>query len=189
MPTLFNRVPQPSVMPRKLFRRLIPVKLNPKPNSLASRWFGPILNDPHLLHLNRHSVSTAFFIGLFCACLPVPGQTFVVTALALVFRCNLPLSLVLIWVSNPLTIPPMILGLHKLGQWMLGHDAAASAIHFNWQWLSENLDDVYLPMLLAGITCGLIFGGIGYLTVRILWRWKVIKSWEARKQKRLQRPS
>ncbi|MBL4782291.1 MAG: DUF2062 domain-containing protein [Porticoccaceae bacterium] len=176
-------------MPRKLFRRLIPVQLNPKPNSLASRWFGPILNDPHLLHLNRHSVSIAFFIGLFCAFLPIPGQTFVVTALALVLRCNLPISVVLIWVSNPLTIPPMILGLHQLGQWMLGHDGAAATIQFNWQWISENFDNVYLPMLLAGVICGLIIGGIGYFAVRILWRWKVIKSWEARKQKRLQRPS
>ena len=187
MPTFFNRVPQSSVMPRKLFRRLIPVKLNPKPNSLVARWFGPILNDPHLLHLNRHSVSTAFFIGLFCAFLPVPGQTFVVTALALVFRCNLPIAVVLIWISNPLTIPPMILGLHKLGQRMIGHDATASATQLNWQWLSDNFDNIYLPLLLAGATCGLIIGGIGYLTVRILWRWKVIKSWEERKRKRLLR--
>ena len=176
-------------MPRKLFRRLIPVQLNPKPDSLAARWFGPILNDPHLLHLNRHSVSIAFFIGLFCAFLPLPGQTLIVTAMALVFRCNLPLSMMLIWVSNPLTIPPLIIGLHTLGQWMLGNDAASSAIQFNWQWLSENLDSVYLPMLLAGVTCGLIIGATAYFAVRILWRWKVIKSWEERKKKRLQAPS
>ncbi len=70
---------------------------------------------------------------------------------------------------------------------MIGNEAATSASHLNWQWISENFDNIYLPMLLAGVTCGLVIGGIGYLTVRILWRWKVVKSWEERKQKRLKR--
>ena len=83
----------------------------------------------------------------------------------------------------------MLIGLNELGQWMLGNDTTQAAIQLNWQWLSENLPTVYLPMLLAGVCCGLIFGGVAYFIVRILWRWKVIKNWEARKQKRLQSPS
>ena len=169
-------------MPKKLFRRLIPT--SPDGNPVLARWFGPIVNDPHLLHLNRHSVSTAFFIGIFCAFLPIPGQIFVVTGLALIFRCNLPISMLLIWISNPLTIPPLLIALYQLGQWMLGAPPSITTFEFNWTWLSENFSNIYLPTLLAGLSCGFVFGSISYFSVRMLWRWKVIREWEARKQRR-----
>ncbi len=155
-------------------------------NPLIARWFGPIINDPHLLHLNRHSVSTAFFIGVFTAFLPIPGQIFVATGLALFFHCNLPIALLLIWISNPLTIPPLLIALYQLGQWILGAPPSITAFQFNWTWISENFTSFYLPTLLAGIICGLIFGGISFLSLRVLWRWKVINEWSARKRRRKQ---
>lgn len=111
----------------------------------------------------------------------------IVTGLALVFRCNLPISILLIWISNPVTIPPMVIALYKLGEWMLGNDPSTTAFVFTWEWLNANLSTVYWPILLAGLSCGLIFGMLGYFTVRILWRWKVVSNWETRKRKRLQK--
>ncbi|HBD12270.1 MAG TPA: DUF2062 domain-containing protein, partial [Porticoccaceae bacterium] len=31
---------------------------------------------------------------------------------------------------------------------------------------------------------GLVAGLTGYITIRYLWRWKVVKNWEIRKKKR-----
>ena len=60
-------------MARKLFRRYLPsaakVKDNPSLHFLVD-----LLHDPNLFHLNRHSVSVAFFVGIFIAFIPIPGQ-------------------------------------------------------------------------------------------------------------------
>ena len=63
-----------------------------------------LLLEPELWHLHRRSVGGAFFIGLFCAFMPVPSQMVLAALLALVARCNLPIAVGLVWVTNPLTI-------------------------------------------------------------------------------------
>lgn len=173
-------------MPRRLFRRLMPAQRDH--NSLVARCLGPLINDPHLFHLNRHSVSGAFLVGLFCAFLPVPGQAVIAAVLALTFHYNLPISILLIWISNPITIPPLTLALYKLGQWMLGRDPALTSIEWSINWMANNLHNFYLPVLLAGICVGLATGLLGYIFVRLLWRWQVIRNWEARKRRRVQNP-
>lgn len=177
-------------MPRKTIRRWLPflAKLGIRNNDRSrTGWMAAIVNDPNLLHLNRDSVSGAFFIGLFCAFLPIPGQIVLASLLAFLFRCNLPISLLLIWLSNPLTIPPLTILLYKFGQFLLGREEAALAFQFTWTWFAEHGPAVYLPIALAGVICGLVVGTLGYITIRLLWRWKVVKNWQARKELRAAR--
>ena len=178
-------------MPRKLIRRWLPTlvtigrdKANGKKHS---GWLGSILDDPYLLHLNRHSVSSAVFIGLFCACMPIPGQAILASLMALWLRGNLPISVILIWISNPITIPPIVILLYQFGQLILGNEATVIAFEFTWAWFSEQGPAVYLPVVVGGIVAGLLAGGLGYMAVQLLWRWKVINNWHARKERRLQR--
>lgn len=173
-------------MPRKLIRRWLPAPGKPDPDK-PKTWLGTILDDPYLLHLNRHSVSGAFFIGLFCAFLPIPGQTVLASLMALWLRCNLPISILLIWVSNPITAPPMMILLYKFGQLILGNEPALLAFEFTWSWFIEQGPSVYLPIALGGLIAGLIFGGLGYVSIQLLWRWKVVNNWRARRAKRLHR--
>ena len=101
-------------MARKLLKRLMP-----DPESIRKRpglkFLGKLLHDPNLFHLNRHSVSVAAFVGVFTSFLPLPGQMLIAAGLALLARCNLPLSIVLVWISNPLTILPIFATTTKLG--------------------------------------------------------------------------
>ena len=172
-------------MPRKTIRRWLPTP-SKTPDTKVRRWLGPLLDDPNLLHLNRHSVSGAFFIGLFCAFLPIPGQVILASLMAFWLRCNLPISVILIWVSNPVTIPPMMILLYKFGQFILGNDTAILAFEFTWAWFAEQGIAVYLPIALGGVIAGLVVGTLGYFSVQFLWRWKVINNWEARKERRRQ---
>ena len=84
-------------MPRKTIRRVLPdfAKVLKHP-SLG--WAQPLVRDPNLLHLNRESVSLAFFIGIFSAFMPLPGQTFFAVALAFWWHANLPISIITVWI-------------------------------------------------------------------------------------------
>ncbi len=71
-------------MARNSLKRFFPSPEKIK-NHPALRAFEHMLHDPNLFHLNRHSVSVAFFWGLLIAILPVPGQMPLAALAALVF--------------------------------------------------------------------------------------------------------
>ncbi len=173
-------------MPRKLIRRWLPSSSTVSDHKTL-RWMGPILHDPNLFHLNRDSVSKAFLVGLFCAFLPLPGHMLIVTLLALWLRCNLPISLALVWISNPLTIPPLTVASYWIGQWVLGATPVAINFQFTWQWFLDQGQHILLPVVIGSVLSGTVLGTLAYWAVRVLWRWKIISDWQQRKLRRQSR--
>jgi uncharacterized protein (DUF2062 family) len=171
-------------MPRKTIRRILPdfAKVLKHP---SLRWTEPLVRDPNLLHINRESVSLAVFIGIFAAFIPLPGQTFIAAALAFWWHANLPISVLTIWISNPLTIGPMFYLTHRLGSFLLGSDPIDFTVSLTWQWFSNIGAQILLPLLTGSLLCGLVLASCGYFAINYLWRWKVIRNWEKRKDKRL----
>jgi len=170
-------------MARKLIRRFIPSAAAIK-NLSALGFLGKLLHDPHLFHLNRHSVSVAFFVGIFTAFIPLPGQMPIAALLALLFRCNLPLSVILVWISNPLTMAPMFFITYQLGRWMLEVPPVSVSLEFSWHWLTHEFGLIWRPLLAGSLLTGLVFGGLGYLVMQVFWRWTVIKNWRRRQRRR-----
>lgn len=170
-------------MPKKLIHRLLP-DIGRVLEQPSLRWVRSIAKDPNLLHINRQSVSLAVAIGVFCAFIPLPGQTFIAIFLCYQLRANLALGVLFIWISNPLTLPPMFYLTYQLGSFLLGSDPVAFTVQLNWQWFKSLGADILLPLSLGSLLCGIFFAVISYFTVLFLWRWKVIKNWEQRQQKR-----
>lgn len=188
-------------MPKAFFRRIMP-----DPDQIKSMkglgFLGRRLADPNIWHLNRHSASWATFWGLFCACLPMPMQMVPGALGAVLFRINLPLVIVMVWISNPLTMVPMLYVGYLIGSWMLNLPAVRpseigqlleqSTQHMlSWFGLAErvaNPDRVefhLMPLLLGNVVLGLITGLVGFLVVRVLWRRHAIRQWERRRARRL----
>ena len=165
-------------MPRKIIRRWMP-----DPHKIANhkglRWLGPLIDDPNLFHLTRHSVSLAFLVGVFMAFIPLPGQMLVAALLALWLRCNLPISVALVWITNPITIPPMFYGTYLIGTLLMGVEPVQFTIEMDWHWLK-----IWKPLVIGSLSCGVVFGTASYFAVRLFWRWHVVYNWEKRKQAR-----
>jgi uncharacterized protein (DUF2062 family) len=104
-----------------------------------------------------------------------------VIAMCFWLGANLPLAMVIIWMSNPLTIPPMFYLTYKLGSYILGTTLGDFSVTLSWEWFSQLGSEILLPLFVGSILAGTVLASIGYFFVLFLWRWKVIKDWEHRK--------
>ena len=171
-------------MPKKFIKRFMPDHEKIRQHPQLNKLFGTLLHDPNLLHLNRRSVSGAFFIGLFMAFVPMPFQMLPAAALAIYFRTNLPLSVGLVWVSNPITIPPLFYFCYKVGAWILGTPVKAIEFTLSTDWLMSELAAIWEPFLLGCFvvaTSSSLLGGFG---IRLLWRLNVVHQMQLRKERR-----
>jgi len=170
-------------MPRRIIKRYLPDHDKIR-NHKHLKLLRPLLQDPNLLHLNRRSVSGGFAVGLFMAWVPVPFQMFLAAFAAIIIRVNLPISVALVWVTNPITMPPMFYFAYKIGAWTLGLPPRHVHFELTWGWLSESLGAIWEPFLLGCLITGVVSSLLGYLIVNRMWRAHVIQSWKARKEKR-----
>lgn len=144
------------------------------------RILGEVVFEENLWHTNRHSVSYAALVGIFCCFLPIPFQMFPCTLLCIWLRCNIPIAVLLVWISNPITIPPMFYLTYRLGTWVLGEPVYVEEISLSWDWLSEQISLVWQPLVLGSLLTGITLGVIAFLSVRIYWRWRISRYWKSR---------
>ncbi len=142
------------------------------------RFLGEMIFEPNLWHFNRHSVSNAALIGLFCCFLPIPFQMIPCVLLCVLARCNVPLAIALVWTSNPVTMPPMMYFAYKVGAALLGQSSQIVSIDLSLEWLSAQLAVVWQPLLLGSLVCGIASGIVGFIVVRLYWRWRVSRHWK-----------
>ncbi len=145
--------------------------------------FGSILHSPNLWHLNRRCVARAAFIGLFACFLPIPFQMILAAALAIFFEANLPISVVLVWISNPFTMPPIFYFAYKVGALILQRPALAIPDDITKTWLIEVLMKAWLPLYLGAFVSGIVAGALGYWLTRLAWRCWVARQLEKRKRR------
>lgn len=166
-------------MPRKIFKKYLPDHKKIK-GKRYMKVFGNLIHDPGLWHINRYSASGAFAVGLFCSFLPIPFQMVVAAGLAIYFRVNLPLSVVLSWTTNPVTMVPMFYFAYKTGAWILGVPPNDFSFELSFAWLQSELIHIWKPFLLGCLICGGTLSFIGYHTINLFWRYHVARAWRAR---------
>lgn len=173
-------------MPRKIMRRLMPNLARFKGTWVESV-LGNLLHDPYLLHLNRRSVSLAFLIGLFWAFTPIPWQMLPAAVCAWFLRANLPISMGLVWISNPFTIPPIFWASYWIGAWLLDLPPMESNPDINLEWIRQKFEQIWAPVLVGSLTLSLTTSVLGYVAVRAWWISSVRATWSARRAKRAAR--
>ena len=134
------------------------------------QFFGTLLHDPNLWHLNRRSVSGAFAVGLFVSMIPVPFQMVVAAAFAIITRVNLPIASALVWITNPFTIGPVFYFAYKVGTWILHVEPRGFNFELSYEWLMAELGAIWAPFLFGCLIVGLTLAITGYITIRLIWR-------------------
>jgi len=170
-------------MPRRFIKKHLPDH-NALRKHKHLRMLGPLLSDPNLLQLNRRSVSGAVFVGLFLAWVPVPFQMLLAALAALAVRVNLPIAVAMVWLSNPITMPPLFYFAYRVGAWMLDLPPMGFQFELSFEWLGKSLGMIWQPFLLGCFIVGIACSLIGGYSVQLLWRWKVKQSWKERKLRR-----
>ena len=169
---------------RTLLRKVVPGAREWRAPSSLRRVFGRMLLGADLWHLNRGSVAWAVSIGLFMAWVPAPFQMLLAAGVAILIRCNLPVAVALVWISNPVTVAPLFFAAQKLGAWMLDVPPGDFRIELSLRWLLDELGKVWEPFLLGCFVMGLGSAILGQVAVRLLWRAHVMASWRDRRIRR-----
>ena len=150
-------------------------------NHKQLRIFGSRLQDPNLWHLNRRSASMAVAVGLFVMYLPPFGQMAVAASAAIVLRVNLPISVALVWITNPLTIPPMYYFSYLVGSWILDKPPVGFEVECWLEW--RHWLDLIAPLTVGSLVCGTLCSATGYLAVQGIWRWNLVRQIRRRRER------
>ena len=138
-------------------------------------FLGELVFEPELWHVSRHSISFGVLVGGICCFLPIPFQMIPCTLLCIWIKCNVPMATLVVWVSNPITMPPMMYFAFRVGNYMLGGEAQIESIELSFQWLTAQLAIVWQPLLVGSLVCGITMGVTGFLCVHLYWHLRVIR--------------
>ena len=185
-------------MPKEFIRRHLP-----SPEKISTMrgmgLFAHRLHDPSLWHLNRRSASLAAFWGIWCAFLPMPLHTLPAIVAAIVFRFNLPLCILLVWVNNPLTLIPIVYLSYMVGVFLVPsfqptHAPTGAELY---QMIHELLGEHHLthlsvsdyiePVLLGMLVLGFVLACVAYIGVNYVWHRRVMQKWHKRQKHRLRK--
>ena len=173
-------------MPKRSLRKYLPSPSRlMRVNGLER--FGNLLDRRDLWHISRTSIARATAIGLFCSMIPLPGQMFVAVFFAIKLRANVPLSFMLIFITNPVTMPVIYLGAYLLGSALLG-TPVLDVTAVDWlNPLSTEFLGIFPAFVLGCAVMGVIAAFLGYFIADGLWRLRISQRITERARKRLAR--
>ena len=180
---------------RKFFRKYLPDHESIRANRYVSR-LGPRLQHPGLWCLNRRTVAGGMAAGLFAGLIPGsnPVQFLAASLLAIAFRVNLPLAVMVTLYSNPFTIVPLYFCAFKLGELVLlrpGNDFPDMTLALEGkgfrEWLPAALDwlqSAGMSLLVGLPLLAVLLAVAGYFIMDWAWRFHVRREWRRRSLRR-----
>jgi uncharacterized protein (DUF2062 family) len=135
-----------------------------------------------VLHVDDtpHRIALGLAIGIFVTWTPTIGLQMLLTiALSWLLRANKAVGVPFVWISNPLTVPPIYGPNYLVGCWILGGDydwhrfwAFAKAVASGGSWIErfnagwQAMLQIFWPLWLGSIVVGLILGTMTYFATR-----------------------
>ncbi len=134
------------------------------------------------LSVNRRMVTRGVAVGLFWGFIPMPMQMLAVMATTPFLRFNVPIAISMVWLSNPITMPPMYYVEYLTGNFILGREGIAD-IELTMEWFSANIGDIFIPLYVGTAFYSVIVTGSIYFLLNWLWIRSVHHEKRTKKQK------
>lgn len=152
-------------MPRARLRKVLPTHEKIKKQKIL-KIFGNLLNKREIWSLSRKKILGGVFVGVFVAFIPMPFQMVLVAILAILLNVNFPVTILLVWLSNPLTMPFMYYAEYELGNFILN---VQDPIEFSFETMNENLSEIALSLYTGTLICSIVFSTLSVLAINWLW--------------------
>ena len=171
-------------MPREWLRGRLPnneiVRAQLGMQDTDQGWLKNRLSDPTLWHLNRRTAAGGIAVGLFISWIPVPLQMIVAAFIAAVLRVHVPLSVVMVWFTNPLTIVPLLYAARYAGSTILQQPPGTNAIELSLPGFFSSLTQAGPVLATGALFCAILTALFGYLITSMVWRWSAMRRWRQR---------
>ena len=146
-----------------------------------NRWLAPFAHrflSPELWRMTRRSVPRGVSLGLFCGFIVPLGQILLAAFFALPARANVPVAVLVTFITNPFTYPFWVIVANRVGEFVLTVDRAAGGLaneemrSGRWAWFVEFME-------LAGVTAfgfvvlAVVSAALGHLLAGLVWRFVI----------------
>lgn len=159
-----------------------PRKLKTSP---TMRWFARHFLDKRVWKPTRHTFAGGMAIGWFVTLQLLPIQMPSAAILAAVFRVNIPIAIIMCWISNPVTMAALVPLEYLVGKWVLAWVSEVPSTPFPTQ-LPEDIPGLWLAlrehapvMLFGGIILGALAAPLSYVASYL--GWNVVERWNRRR--------
>lgn len=123
---------------------------------------------PEIWQWHKSNIAKSVLIGCFIAFLPLPCQMILAALASVVFGAYLPLSVALVWISNPITFIPLTWVCLAVGCNLLQIDMTILS-HLKTGQYWQTLQTYWQPLIVGSLVCGLSLGLIGYYLTHYSW--------------------
>jgi len=147
------------------------------------QWMIRKITDPAFWRMNRHSVAGGVATGLFVAWLPIPMQMLVAAILAACLRVHVPVSVMMVWFSNPITFPPLLYAAWYMGSTILGKPILETPLDLSITVLLDEALHSWPEILVGSLFCAAVTAVLGFFITYIVWRAVAIRRWRKRRAK------
>lgn len=151
---------------------------NPKFNQFLDKYNLP----KAYFAINRRAVTKGLLVGLFWGFIPMPFQMLGVIATTPFMKFNVPIALATVWLSNPITYPPLWYLEYLTGNLILGKEGLDN-IELTMQWFQEHWNDIVVPLYVGTAFYSTVVAYLIYLLANWLWIKSVNKANKKRNSK------
>ena len=153
---------------KKIYNKYAPKEHHLK-DTILHKVLGERIFEPALWKPTKNGIMWAFAVGTFVAFMPLwGGQMIIVGLLAVLFRFNIPVSLLMVWITNPFTAFFIFSLEIRLGLAILGKNDGFYKVST----IQELLSYIY-PLVIGGIITSIAMGILAFVVINILFKFGV----------------
>ena len=167
-------------MPRQYFTRISRQFREKKDHPWYLKPFEYLLTHPVYFSTSRRGIGGAVWVGFFIGFLPIPAHTFLAILGALLLRVNVPVAAIATWISNPVTLFPIMYFNYKVGALLLDIPPETVPADISMEWVMTELETHWKPLVYGSLVIAISVASTAYLAISAIWHLVTMRRYRSR---------